>query len=618
MQLTAAHAAIAKLETAAPFEDAVETLIRQKLEAIESKQEKDLDGLLEARDQRISLLAEGLAEQDEVIIGISNDLDDLTNTVPPTCAKCESLEASIDTLRRDFLSRLDAFEARSALQAVPAAAAAPAAAPPGRSRAVSFASPALSDPPPTQSLVSFETPTGSPATPVLAQDSPFAHRQSTGLRKATPFKLGAAASAGEDAPATAVPSHMLAVAGSATRRAQRGTPLATYAALAAGEPESPAPLPANASLGKHARTSDASDQSIVLAALDSPAAATPAARRTATAVDGADGFVTAPNSVRKASAAAAQAGASASARKDAHARKKVRVSSGAMSTGTIIDHGEDAERFTDDEGEEPVDSFRHDEPQQLSTPGRGDNDEDLQSDADDEVRDYLVATKTGDSPSTAVRAGPAAAARASSPAPSIHDPAFFSCAVSPSAPTRSTTPSRRTFSFANENVPASPVAAAAATASGRKSLPLAALPFPLVSPFRAAPSPGHASRVSKSARKATPGAGTGASGRKATMTTFFGGDAANRATSSATGGAAGLFSAAAAASATKPRGRSSTVSAAAAAAPPTPLAPRTLFGTEGDAGEGRFGEGEGAGVEVSPEKGWRWERGAFGGAAGAF
>ncbi|BGP37886.1 hypothetical protein JCM10450v2_001822 [Rhodotorula kratochvilovae] len=587
-RLTAANAVVAKLESASPpatlsLED-VDALVKKKLADLAALQDKKLADALAACNGRVAELEARLDEQDELFSAVSADLDALSSEVPTSCKACEALEASVDTLRRNLLSRLDILEARPAVApiALAAAKAQPMIAPAEqqRSRAVSFASPALSDAPPTQSLLSFDSPSGSPATP--AQDSPFGRRQSVGLRKATPFKLGApAAIEAEGTPVTAVPSHMLAAAASAARRTQRTSLLATPTA---GEPESPAPPTPNAALGKHARYSDASDQSVVLAASASPEQA-----RATTPFEG-EGFFTAPNSVKKLVLG------EQSARKDAHARKKVRVSSGTMSTGTVIDHGEESEEFFDDEGgddkDEPVDSFARDEPQgsEATEQAHDDVEEDVDElDEHEQVRDYLVATKTGDSPAPAPK--PASTAQLS-----VHDPGFFAAAAGVISPARST-PGRRAFSFANENAPASPAPAAA---GGRKSLPLAALPFPLVSPFRAAPSPAAATA---SARKAP-----GSAAAEVTMKSFFS-DASNRSSASSASSGAGLF---ASASAKKIRSRAGTLSAG---APPTPLAPRTLFGTESD-GAGRFGEGGvEAGDRASPEKGWTWERGAFAGGA---
>ncbi|GAA5837624.1 hypothetical protein JCM9279_006809 [Rhodotorula babjevae] len=590
---------------------AVEELVDDKIEALERASRDETLDLLKKRDDRISLVVSNLQEQDELLMNLADNVNDFETAVPPSCAKCEQLEAALDTLRREAFSRLDVLEARSAQQPATSSAIVVGKAPSAPSPVISASSPALSDAPPTRSLVSFLTPTGSPATPAFAFDSPLtAQRQSVGARKGTPFK--AAALAKQDEPVTAVPSHMLAAAAaSAGRRTQRGTPFGTPTA-AARDDEAASPAPVAAALGKHARSSilPGSERADLVERERHEQAA-----RAETELGAPDGVNTAPTSVKKPSS---ELGVAASAREgDVRSSKRVRISS-AMSTGTVVDNGEDEEEDSmdgdeDEDDEEPLDSIVRDEEQD-------EHDSHAQSEAEAEVRDYLVATKTGESPSTARK--PVAAITAStprSPAVSIHDPSFFASAASSPAPRTSLTPARRTstFSFtfgvADENLPGSPaLPAIAPTAStSRKSLPLAALPFPIVSPFRAAPSP------AMSARKATPGTS------KATMASFFGGDAAGR---SGAGGA-GLFGAAAAlsasASAIKPRGRAGTLSFGGASSSSsstatgrlsTPLAPRTLFGTEGG-GEGRFGEAEGEAEDegASPAKGgWRWERGAFG------
>ncbi|GAA5938775.1 hypothetical protein JCM3775_001987 [Rhodotorula graminis] len=611
-ELERQSASLDELKRAAPVEPvtmgAVEGLVKRKIEAFEHDRRDEVTDLLKERDDRISLLFSSLHEQDELVLNLADNLDELEKAAVPKCAKCEQLEAALDTLRRDVCSRLDRLEARPAPHPVATSTPAFVEAPPTSSRTVPMASPALSDAPPTRSLVSFLTPTGSPSTPAFALDSPLiAQRQSVGARKGTPFKAGALAH--EDEPVTAVPSHMLAAVASAGRLSQRGTPFRMP-----DDDDAASPAPVAAALGKHARSSIlVGAERTDCAGRQSLAPAFGTSFAAEASVNSNDGFHTAPVSVQE---PAGEVGVGASAREgDMRLSKRVRVSS-ACSSGSIVDNGEPEDSTTGEgeDDEEPVDSFAREEDER---------DPDAQSEADAEVRDYLVATKTGDSPSTARK--PAAAKSAPhSPAVSIHDPSFFASAASSPGPRTTLTPTRRTSTFSftfgpgDENVPGSSALSTSATAAAstsRKSLPLAALPFPIVSPFRAAPS--HAT----SARKGT--SGTSASAKKATMASFFGGSAtANR--SSAAG--ASLFGASAApsafASASKPRGRAGTLSlgggsssssSSAIGKLSTPLAPRTLFGTEGG-GEGRFGEAEGEEEEVaSPAKGgWRWERGAFG------
>ncbi|GAA5996092.1 uncharacterized protein JCM10292_007388 [Rhodotorula paludigena] len=530
----------------------------------------DFDAVLVAReecDERLERLEAKVAKQDEVLAAFKEQLEefDIALDQPPaTCGACETLEASFDSLRRDLLSRLDA------LQPTPAQHAAATEKVAQQTRAVSFASPTLSDAPPTQSLLSFSSPAASPV-----QHATPRPRPSVSSRKATPFKLGSVAldtPTSGSTPASALPSHMIAVAASAARRSPRAASSTARLSDSTIEPQSPVPLVSGASLGKHARYSDASDVSIGLQAVVSPELDRMVQGTPGNDLAGAEGFFTAPNSVRKPVASDVRA-----EEKDGHARKRIRVSSGAHSTGTMIDRGEleDEEDEEDAEDEEdPNDSFTAEVGAAQESVEEQEEGED-----DDEVRDYLVRTKTGDSPASAPKAS--------------HDPSFFASLATQSPARRATS-----VSFVDENAP--PVAAASGGVAGRKSLPLSTLPFPIVSPFRAA--------ASTSARKFPASAG------KATVKTFFGADAANRPAAASPG--AGLF-----ASATK-RARSGTVSTP--RVPPTPPAARTLFGTElggfGDeAQEGaRFGEGEGAlGDEmVSPVKGgWKWECGAFGAAA---
>ncbi|GJN88633.1 hypothetical protein Rhopal_001599-T1 [Rhodotorula paludigena] len=524
----------------------------------------DFDAVLVAREEcdvRLERLEAKVAKQDEVLAAFKEQLEefDIALDQPPaTCEACETLEASFDSLRRDLLSRLDA------LQSTPAQHAAASEKGAQQTRAVSFASPTLSDAPPTQSLVSFSSPAASPV-----QHATPRPRSSVGSRKATPFKLGSAAldtPTSGSAPASALPSHMIAMAASAARRSPRAASSTAQLSDSTAEPLSPIPPVSGASLGKHARYSDASDVSIGLQAVASPELERMVQGTPGKDLAGAEGFFTAPNSVRKLVADDVRA-----EEKDGHARKRIRVSSGAHSTSTMIDRGE---LVDEEDEEEPIDSFTAEVGAAQESVEEQEEGED-----DDEVRDYLVRTKTGDSPASAPKAS--------------HDPSFFASLATQSPARRATT-----VSSANENAPLA--ASASGVVTGRKSLPLSTLPFPIVSPFRAS--------GSTTARKVPASAG------KATVKTFFGADAANRPAAASPG--AGLF-----ASATK-RARSGTVSTP--RVPPTPPAARTLFGTElggfGDeAQEGaRFGEGEGTlGDEmVSPVKGgWKWKRGAFGAAA---
>ncbi|GAA5981512.1 hypothetical protein JCM5350_004615 [Sporobolomyces pararoseus] len=290
-------------------------------------------------------------------------------------------------------------------------------------QAVNFASPTLSDAPPTRSLVSFDSPVGSPApevqsTPRRASFAPVSSH------KATPFRFGHNASAAPT-PVSALPPHMVA---STFRHSPRSPRISGASApIPSIQPESPAaPIP-NASLGKRARDSDASNLSVGLETVASPP------RDVETPGRPASGFFSAPTSTRK---------------EDGHSRKKLRMSI----------RGDDA-TFEDSVHTTVGSSAQEQE----------DEDEDEEDDpeienSNDSVRDYLMPTKTGESPTTTFR--PAAPV-------STSDPSFFSAPVSPAR----STPGRRSVGQISENQrPTS-------TPVPRKSLPVSNLPFPLVSPF---------------------------------------------------------------------------------------------------------------------------------------
>lgn len=269
-------------------------------------------------------------------------------------------------------------------------------------------SPTGSDAPPTQTLISFSLPAVTP----IRTNNVAESRLST---------LKPAVQSGTPGP-LALPSHMLAAATSATRRTPR-------AAFSAPQPESPVPLPSNASLGKHGRSSDASDLSAVA---DGGAATASTPNRSE-----AD-FHTAPSSIARVAPTS-------------HTHKRLRMSASRAAAADDVE------------------------------PNRGgaSSDEDENGDDDEaEAREYIVPTKTDSSP--VVTTG---GMRSSS---ITRDPSFFaSRPVSPSArPARSRASSLA--SNANENLAPSQVGAS------RKSLPLSTLPFPIVSPYRRAASKSNA------------------------------------------------------------------------------------------------------------------------------
>ncbi|BGO89526.1 hypothetical protein NBRC10512_003987 [Rhodotorula toruloides] len=456
--------------------------------------------------------------------GMASTLDDQKQT----------LEGSIDALRRDVMSRFDSF---AQTQPTLASSAEKMPVNESRPRQIAFASPTLSDAPPTETLISFSSPVASFAN----ADITPRRRPSVTSRKATPFRIAIPAADAADSPALALPSHMIAAAASAARRNPRQP-----ASTPGPEPRSPVGPAPPPSLGKRSRNSDISDLSIEVEAVVAAAES----KDTNTSPDYLSGFFTAPTSAKK---------------EDGHSRKRLR----------IVEPEED-------EDDEVLDSFGQQtkEIQALATE-KGEDDE---SD-EEEVREYLVKTKTGDSPS------PVKQRRSS-----IHDPDFFA-GLAPSPAARRSLPTD-----VSENV--APLASPElANATARKSLPTPSLAFPLVSP-------GAKSHSFKTF-------GTPSTTKTASL--FTTSDKANCSPAPSTA----LFGSA---TKSRPRARSSTLSfsarkgrPASLAAPPTPPAPRTLFGTErfdfgeeavGEAEEGasRFGEGvlEGEAVSVSgsPVKGW--------------
>lgn len=489
----------------------------------------------EAKEQHV-ILEDGAKANTSRLDGLESTMGELHGIVDE---QKQTLEGSVDALRREMVSRLNSL---AQTQAAPPKGAAKSPVAEMRPRQIAFASPTLSDAPPTETLISFSSPVAS----FCGTDITPRRRPSVASRKATPFRLATPAANAVDSLASALPSHMIAAAASAARRnpRQAATPLA--------EPQSVAIRAPPPSLGKRSRESDVSDLSIEVEAVVSGETGEPE-----TSPDFLSGFFTAPTSAKK---------------EDGHSRKRLRI----VASEQEVEDDED-------EDEEPVDSFAQ-QAEPVQTPAT--ETEEDESD-EEEVREYLVKTKTGDSPSPVKRRS------------SVHDPDFFA-GLAPSPASRRSLPTG-----ANENVPL--LASGPATAAGRKSLPAASLAFPLVSPGN------------KYRTFGTP------STTKSTSSLFATWDQANRSSAPTS-----LFGSN---SATKPRSRarSSTLSfsarkgrpASLAAAPPTPPAPRTLFGSErfdfGDdtaAGEteggSRFAEGafEGEGYEKavsvsgSPVKGW--------------
>ncbi|GAA5931450.1 uncharacterized protein JCM15063_001471 [Sporobolomyces koalae] len=271
------------------------------------------------------------------------------------------------------------------------------------------ASPTLSDAPPTRSLVNFDSPVGSPAHPPANSHT---------MRKATPFRLEAT---GSPIPASAVPSRMV---GSIARASPRS-------------PRASAATPARtANIGKRARDSDASNTSVVLETVVSP-----------------------PRSISGRSIAQSRISMASSKKADGHSTKRFRMSSAESANATSGHEQEEDE--TDSDAFHDVGAADNSVSQEEDIL---DEDSDLET-TNESIRDYLMPTKTGDSPVTALRP-------AKQTSIATTDPAFFaaphSTALSMSA--------RRSTSHVSENSPVS-------RSASRKSLPVSSLPFPLVSPF---------------------------------------------------------------------------------------------------------------------------------------
>ncbi|GAA5989328.1 hypothetical protein JCM10908_001259 [Rhodotorula pacifica] len=370
-------------------------------------------------------------------------------------------------------------------------------------------SPTYSDAPPTRTLISFSSPaTASPRPSTTAGSRHSALKPPH--QPGTPGPL-------------ALPTHMATAAASAVRRTPR-------AAILAIQPESPVPLPSNASLGKHKRCSDASEFSIDVGAVavDASVVGTPTRSES--------GFHTAPSSIARVAPTSA----------DNHMRKRLRIS--ALPSEDAAENAQEAAEDSDDD------------------------DDEVSRENNTEVREYTVRTKSGSSPVVATSTRRSSITR---------DPSFFaSRPVSPSSRPAARSRSRASSVASNFDENSEPGEASA----GRKSLPLSTLPFPLISPYRASTATKSAVPTPKAQKSAqrpallfgTAGAGTPSSGKTGFGNFFSGLDSVNRGEASRR---TSLFST------TNASARKSNLPP-----PPTPPASRTLFGTEfagnrfGDAG----------------------------------
>ncbi|BGP53986.1 hypothetical protein JCM8202v2_001558 [Rhodotorula sphaerocarpa] len=206
------------------------------------------------------------------------------------------------------------------------------------------------DAPPVQTLISFSSPAASlrdhlsPASSGAAIDAEASSKIAAFAR--TTSRL-------------ALPAHLASRPSSVARR----TPRAATAVLTETQPDSPAAPQPNASLGKHARDSDASD--LLLAGGPAPPAPTRTPERSE------NGFITAPSSATRAAPQLAEA----------HVDKRARKSASRPAESTQ----QAPEEHAPDHDEEQVDVLPSDE------------------------RDYYVRTKTGSSPATTA----------------VRDPSFF-------------------------------------------------------------------------------------------------------------------------------------------------------------------------------------------------
>ncbi|GAA5878326.1 hypothetical protein JCM16303_002734 [Sporobolomyces ruberrimus] len=386
------------------------------------------------------------------------------------------------------------------------------------------ASPTLSDAPPTRSLVAFDSPAGSPI-PQIEPTHPHAPFASASSQRPNPLKLvptSQSASTVVHQPVSALPPHMAAPASRQSLRSPR-------ASTTASEPRPGSHLtpPPKESLGKRSRESDASNLSIGLERVISPSRYLPQGTLLSRFFAAADS-----NSAKK---------------EDGHSTKKMRMSVAAESEPAndtpdhddIASSDEGQEDDSDDEEEEEDDEEEEDPEHE---------------DSNDSVRDYLMPTKTGDSPATTLR--PTSTV-------STSDPSFFSAPVSPARPS---TPGRRSIATVNENKFPTPNMSNANVP--RKSLPMTALPFPLVSPFN---------NNNTATTKTRPTAGGSSFGTPSTTTAF--GNLSNQHFTTVLKNTSK--------SATKPSTMKRVLP------PRTPPASRTLFGTERfPFSDGGFEDGE--------------------------
>ena len=450
-ELSSAHARIEELESVPPFNREIERLDRSiaslhqlcdshfetpdelmtALRKLVDESHRDVRREIEMEIARVELdFDRNLRHVEETA---DKDEDRVNAQMESARADREKIEGRMMDIAKALEKRVEKLElagqARQAEEADDQDASHQAST--SKQAAVDPASPTLSDAPPTRSLVSFDSPIPSPASRQQRSTPIAAHAFApTITHQSTPFKLAASASSSKmpplaATPVSALPPHMLASASS--RRSPRNSTVQT---------ESPAAPTPNALLGKRSRGSTASDTSIGVEAVVSP----PKMQLPVY-----PSVLGGPASLNK---------------EDGHSRKRLRMSSAADE--------EDVARAAEQEEDQLVDSLSKSVSAPEASFDEEEEEESEHEDSNDSVRDYLMPTKTGDSPAFTLRP--------LNPDPncnalSTSDPSFFAAPISPSR----STPGRR--STANEN-------ARPTTADGpRKSLPLSSLPFPLVSPF---------------------------------------------------------------------------------------------------------------------------------------
>ncbi|GAA5868938.1 hypothetical protein JCM3774_006796 [Rhodotorula dairenensis] len=283
----------------------VKVLIQAALDAQRQNRDEEMQALRKDITAQVQVLQQEGAQATEISARVLERLSRLEDTAAEPAARSDKLEA--------MWPRIDALESRLDLLACKTS----------RVDAADNsmnASPAGLDAPPTQTLISFSSPAVAPLrSAAIATD--LRHPGSKPVvQTGTPGPR-------------ALPSHMVAAATLAARRTPR-------AALGATQPESPVPLLNNFSLGKHGRSSDASNLSNTAGADATPA------RSEA-------GFHTAPSSIAQVAPTSVSS----------HARKRARVNASAGGCGPL---------------------------------GSEDS-----SDDDVEAREYTVRTKTGSSPAVA-------------------------------------------------------------------------------------------------------------------------------------------------------------------------------------------------------------------------